>query len=224
MSCKAISRSQFHTMNLRDYFDQIAAKWDGILEEKKTLARLREIMDGLSIEPRAAVLDVGCGTGVLFPILLEKVGRDGHIVALDISGKMLRLAKTKGHPVTQIQGDAQWLPFPAKSFDWVVCNSVFPHFSDKLGALREVHRVLKDGGRLVICHPHSREAVNEIHRTIGGVVARDTIPPEEETRRLLREARLDHAVVRNEPDRYLVLAHRQTSEVFGNATLIHKPV
>ena len=215
MSCKAISRSQFHIVNLRDYFDQIAAQWDGILEEKMMTARLREIVAGLSIEPRAAVLDVGCGTGVLFPMLLEKVGRDGHIVALDISSKMLKHAKIKGHPVTHIQGDAQWLPFPAKTFDWVVCNAVFPHFSDKLGALREIHRVLKDGGRLVICHANNREAVNEIHQTIGGVVARDTIPPEEETRRLLREARLDKIIVRNEPDRYLVLAHRQTSKVFA---------
>lgn len=215
MSCKAVSRSQFHMMNLRDYFDQIAAKWDGILEEKMMTARLRDIVAGLSIEPRVAVLDVGCGTGVLFPMLLEKVGRDGHIVALDISGKMLKHAKTKGHPVTVIQGDAQRLPFPAETFDWVVCNSVFPHFSDKLGALREIHRVLKDGGRLVICHPNSREAVNEIHHTIGGVVAHDTIPPEEETRRLLRDAKLNNAFVRNEPGLYLVLAHRQTSEVFG---------
>jgi ubiquinone/menaquinone biosynthesis C-methylase UbiE len=215
MSCQAVSDSQIHITNLREYFDQIAARWDGILEEKMMTARLREIVAGLSIEPRAAVLDVGCGTGVLFPMLLEKVGRDGHIVALDISGKMFKRAKTKGYPVTYIQGDAQWLPFPAKTFDWVLCNAVFPHFSDKLGALREIHRVLKDGGRLVICHADSREAVNEIHRTIGGVVACDTIPPEEETRRLLRDAKLNHAVVRNEPDRYMVMAHRQPSEVFS---------
>lgn len=202
-------------LNLRDYFDQIAAQWDGILEEKMMIARLREIVAGLSIEPGAAVLDVGCGTGVLFPMLLEKVGQNGHIVALDISGKMLQRAKTKGHPVTYVHGNAQRLPFPAETFDWVVCNSVFPHFSDKLVALREIHRVLKDEGRLVICHANSREAVNEIHRTIGGVVAHDTIPSEEETRRLLRDAELNHAVVRNEPGLYLVLAHRQTSEVFG---------
>ena len=82
--------------------------------------------------------------------------------------------------------------------------------------------MLRDGGRLVICHANNRETVNEIHRTIGGAVAHDTIPSEEETRRLLRESRLNHAVVQNEPDRYLILAHRQTSEVFSNATLIHK--
>ena len=213
MSCKTVSDYRIHIMNLRDYFDQIAAKWDGILEEKMMTARLRDIVAGLSIEPRAAVLDVGCGTGVLFPMLLEKVGRDGHIIALDISGKMLKHAKTKGHPVTVIQGDAQRLPFPDETFDWVVCNAVFPHFSDKLVALREVHRVLKDEGRLVICHPNSREAVNEIHHTIGGAVAHDTIPSEEVTLRLLRDAELNHAVVRNEPGLYLVLAHRQTSNL-----------
>jgi len=139
---------------------------------------------------------------------LEKVGPDGCIVGLDISGEMLRRAKAKGHPVECIQGDAQSLPIQDSTFDWVICNAVFPHFTDKLRALREIHRVLKEGGRLVVCHTASREAVNEIHRSIGGVVAYDTIPPNDEMRRLLSEAGLDRAVVRDGPDRYLVLACR----------------
>jgi len=194
-------------MNHREYFDQIAAEWDELLEEE-ALARLREIVAGLEIEPGAAVLDVGCGTGVLFPMLLEKVGQEGRIVALDISGEMLKQAQAKGYPVECVQGDAQSLPLSDATFDWVICNAVFPHFPDKLRALREIRRVLKDGGRLVICHAASREAVNELHRSIGGVVAHDTIPPDDEMRRLLREAGLGEAVVRDEPERYLVFACR----------------
>jgi len=195
-------------MNHREYFDRMAAEWDGLLEEE-TLARLREIVAGLEIEPEAVVLDVGCGTGVLFPILLERVGRKGRVVALDISGEMLRQAQAKGYPVECVQGDAQGLPLRDGVFDWVICNAVFPHFPNKLRALQEIGRVLKEGGRLVICHTASRETVNEIHRTIGGVVAHDVIPPEDEMRRLLQEAGLDEAVVRDEPDRYLVLTHRR---------------
>jgi len=191
----------------RPFFDQVAANWDALIEEQ-TLIHLREIVSGLEIEPGAAVLDVGCGTGVLFPMLLEKVGKAECIVGLDISGEMLRQARAKGYPIECVQGDAQSLPLQHRTFDWVICNAVFPHFPNKLRALREIHRVLKDGGRLVICHTDSREAINELHRSIGGVVAHDTIPPDDEMRRLLREARLDRAVVQDGPDRYVVLARR----------------
>jgi len=194
-------------MNHRQFFDQAAANWDALIEEQ-TLSRLQEIVSGLDIEPGAMVLDVGCGTGVLFPMLLEKVGQARHIVGLDISSEMLRQAKAKGYPVECVQGDAQNLPLQDETFDWVICNAVFPHFPDKLRALREIRRVLKDGGRLVICHTASREAINELHCSIGGVVAHDTIPPDDEMRWLLREARLDRAVVQNRPDRYVVLARR----------------
>ena len=204
-------------MNRREYFDRIAAEWDGLLEEE-TLSRLREIVAGLGIEPGAAVLDVGCGTGVLFPMLLEKVGREGRVVALDISAEMLRRAQAKGYPVGCVQGDAQSLPLRDRAFDWVICNAVFPHFPDKSRALAEISRVLKDRGKLVICHTNSREAVNEIHRSIGGAVANDAIPSEDEVRRLLWEAGLDKAVVRDEPDRYLVLAHREIQEAEDKLT------
>ncbi|MCK4299148.1 MAG: class I SAM-dependent methyltransferase, partial [Planctomycetes bacterium] len=116
-------------MNHRQFFDQTAANWDA-LEVEETYARLREIVVGLGIEPGSAVLDVGTGTGVLVPLLLEATGGEGQIVALDFSGEMLRRAQAKGHPVAYVQGDAQRLPFPAESFDWVICNAVFPHFPD----------------------------------------------------------------------------------------------
>ena len=194
-------------MNHREYFDRAAADWDA-LEVEETYVRLREIVAGLSMGPGATVLDVGCGTGVLLPLLHESMNGDGHIVALDLSGEMLKQAWSKGQPAIYVQGDAQSLPLPEGVFDWVICNAVFPHFPDKPRALAELRRVLRAGGRLVICHAFKRQAINEFHRSIGGVVARDAIPDEEEMLRLLREAGLVEAQVRDEPDRYLVLACR----------------
>ena len=198
-------------MNHRQFFDQVAAEWDA-LEVEETHVRLREIVAGLGIAPGAAVLDVGCGTGILFPLLLEAMNGAGRVVGLDIAGEMLRRAQAKGYPVEYVQGDAENLPLRDEAFDWVICNAVFPHFPDKPRALAELRRVLRTGGHLVICHTASRQAINEFHRSVGGAVAHDTIPDEGEMRRLLREARLVEAQVRDEPDRYLVLAHRKEGD------------
>ena len=194
----------------RRFFDQAAADWDA-LEVEETYARLREIVTGLGIVPGAAVLDVGCGTGVLLPLLRENVNGDGHVVALDLSGEMLKQALGKGQPAVYVQGDAQSLPLPEGVFDWVLCNAVFPHFPDKLRALAELRRVLRTGGRLVICHAFNREKINEFHRSVGGVVAHDTIPDEGEIRHLLSEAGLGEAEVRDEPDRYLAMTSKLPS-------------
>ena len=207
-------------MNHREYFDQAADNWDARLG-REMLARLREIVAGLDIVSGATVLDVGCGTGVLLPLLYESMNGDGHVVALDLSGEMLKRARSKGQPAFYVQGDAQSLPLPEGVFDWVLCNAVFPHFPDKLRALAELRRVLRSpepaegraGGRLVICHAFNREVINEFHRSVGGVVAHDTIPDEEEMLHLLREAGLGEAQVRDEPDRYLVLACRDGRDI-----------
>jgi hypothetical protein len=62
---------------------------------------------------------------------------------------------------------------------------------------------------LVICHIASRQAINEFHRSVGGVVAHDTIPDEKVMRQLLREAGLGEVKVWDEPDRYLALGQRE---------------
>ena len=196
-------------MNHRQFFDRAAADWDA-LEVEETHVRLREIMAGLGIAPGATVLDVGCGTGVLLPLLHESTNGNGHVVALDLSGEMLKRALSKGQMAVYVQGDAQSLPLPEGIFDWVLCNAVFPHFPDKSRALAEIRRVLRNGGHLVICHTASRQAINELHRSVGGVVARDAIPDEGEMLRLLQEAGLMEAQMRDEPDRYLVLACRDS--------------
>ena len=195
-------------MNRRQFFDEAAIEWDAS-EAEETRTRLQEIVAELRIEPESMVLDVGTGTGVLLPLLLEATDGKGQIVALDFSGEMLTRAQAKGHPVAYVQGDAQRLPFPAETFAWVICNAVFPHFPNKRCALDEASRVLREGGRLVICHTASRQTINEFHHSVGGVVAHDTIPDEKVMRQMLREAGLGEVRVWDEPDRYLALGRRE---------------
>ncbi|WP_084667046.1 class I SAM-dependent methyltransferase [Thermanaeromonas toyohensis] len=192
----------------REYFNQKAAEWDSLLSEE-TIQCLKTIIRELAIKPGSIILDVGTGTGVLLPFLVEATGQDGKVVALDIAEEMLARAKAKNiHNVDYVLGDITCTPFDENTFDEVICNSCFPHVLDKPRALREMARLLKPGGRLVICHPMSREAVNELHRSIGGVVGNDLLPDDEEMQSLCRQAGLVQVNITNTHEKYILTARK----------------
>jgi ubiquinone/menaquinone biosynthesis C-methylase UbiE len=156
------------------------------------------------------VLDVGSGTGVLLPLLARAIGAKGAIVEMDASAAMLEKARARGVQGNTrfLQADAHAIPQPDASFDVVICNNAFPHFHDKPAALREMARVLRPGGQLVVCHTMSREAVNNLHRAIGGMVAADMLPEDVELRAWLEEAGFREVAIKDAPERYLVMAWR----------------
>lgn len=192
----------------REYFNQKAAEWDSLLSEE-TIQCLKTIIKELAIKPGSTILDVGTGTGVLLPFLVEATGQDGKVVALDIAEEMLARAKAKNmENVEYVLGDITCTPFDGNTFDEVICNSCFPHVIDKPRALKEMARLLKPGGRLVICHPMSREAVNELHRSIGGVVGNDLLPDDEEMQSLCRQAGLVQVNITNTHEKYVLTARK----------------
>ena len=102
-------------------------------------------------KPTAHILDVGCGTGAL----LERIRQtfpDAVLHGLDISPKMLTIARNRNiHEVAFDEGDAENLPYDNNSFDIVVCCSSFHHYPNPQKALAEFRRVVKPGGKLLIC-------------------------------------------------------------------------
>lgn len=100
------------------------------------------------------VLDVATGTGRLPDALLSQPRFKGHIVALDASAGMLALAREKlgrhGERIEFIQHDAHTLPYPDASFDVVTCLEALEFMGDWRGAAREMLRVLKPGGLLML--------------------------------------------------------------------------
>jgi len=170
---------------IRAYFNQKAGSWDETTAEKDT-AKLDRMAKRLKIKPGSIVLDVGTGTGVFIPFLLRKVGEDGRIIALDIAERMLGRARAKGFNgnIDYLCAGVTNIPLRNEIFDVIVCYSSFPHFQDKSRALTEMSRVIKEGGRLLICHTSSRAKINEIHRQIPAV-ENDIIPDEGEMQSLL---------------------------------------
>lgn len=105
-------------------------------------------------QPRQSVLDVACGTGTVTRIIPPYVGASGTIVGFDLNSARLEVARSlpsSSAPVIQWkEGDACALPFSDAMFDIVFCQQGLQFFPDKPEALREMHRVLVPGGKLVL--------------------------------------------------------------------------
>jgi arsenite methyltransferase len=110
---------------------------------------LGEIREGESI------LDIGCGGGVDSMVAGTMTGPTGRVVGIDISSDMVErarqnLALTNLKNVSFQESFGEDLPFPDQDFDVVISSGVFNLIPDKLKALREVFRVMKPGGRLMM--------------------------------------------------------------------------
>ena len=197
----------------RTYFNQKAAGWDETLAERD-IARLERMAKRLNIKPGSTVLDVGTGTGVFLPFLLKEIGADGRIIGSDVAEKMIEKARAKGFGgnIDYLHADVASIPLRDEIFDIVVCYSSFPHFQDKPGALAELNRVIKRGGRLLICHTKGRATINEIHRQIPAV-KNDTIPVGGEMQLMLSMAGFTEIKIEDNNDSYLASGRKLQREV-----------
>jgi ubiquinone/menaquinone biosynthesis C-methylase UbiE len=164
------------TMNRRDFFNSRADTWDDSCRHDHD--RINEILDLLPIRMGDAVMDVGAGTGVLIPFLLERIGAGGTITAIDMAEKMIRIAEEKFDckNVRFVADDVFTADLPSSAFDVIICYSVFPHFDDKRDAVRLLARYLKADGVIAICHSQGRDQINSMHKIKSPAVAHDHLP------------------------------------------------
>jgi ubiquinone/menaquinone biosynthesis C-methylase UbiE len=113
--------------------------------------------------PGAAILEVAPGPGYL---AIELAKRGYQVTALDISRSFVRIARENaarsGVPVDVRHGNASAMPLPDASFDFIVCMAAFKNFSNPLGAINEMHRVLKPAGEALILDLRKDASLQEI--------------------------------------------------------------
>lgn len=160
------------------FFDEFAPTWDNINERNDAV--ITKILDNCGISVGTRVLDVACGTGVLFP---DYISRKANVTGLDISAEMVKTAKDKFPQIEVICGDAENISF-AEKFDVIMIYNAFPHFPNPEKLIENLAKLLKKGGRISIAHGASRE---EIHKCHSGKPNKISLPlPEaEELEKLL---------------------------------------
>jgi demethylmenaquinone methyltransferase / 2-methoxy-6-polyprenyl-1,4-benzoquinol methylase len=134
---------------VRRMFDRIAPVYD-VMNRVMTAGldrRWRRAAVAAVVAPGKRVLDACCGTGDL---AIAAQARGADVVGLDFSEAMLARARRKGSGVEWVQGDVLALPFEDGSFDAATVGFGVRNVEDLSGALRELRRVLRPGGRLAI--------------------------------------------------------------------------
>lgn len=145
-----------------EFFDRCAPQWDADQIPKDAI--INRILDNANVVEGLDVLDVACGTGVLFPFYLERNVRS--VTGIDISHEMARLASEKHAAFEKIRvicGDVEETRFD-KQFDSVMVYNAFPHFPDPERLIATLASLLKEGGRLTIAHSASREQIDDHHK------------------------------------------------------------
>ncbi len=137
-------------MPLFDHFDFAAPFYDRAIP----FSRLEKMLEVLDLPVSGTLLDAGGGTGRVAAALQTSIDR---IFLADISTGMLAQARSK--KLTALCSYTETLPFPPDSFERVLMVDALHHVIDQPATLRELWRVLKPGGRLVIEEPDIRTSI-----------------------------------------------------------------
>ena len=156
-----------------EFFDRCASWWDADMVRNEPI--IARILDNGGIREGIRVLDVACGTGVLFPDYLR---RGATVTGIDISQEMVKVAKGKFPQIEVLCGDVEETPFP-EPFDAVMVYNAFPHFPDPARLIRTLAGLVKPGGRLSIAHGMSRASLLNHHAGRASQVSIDLLHEDE---------------------------------------------
>ncbi len=147
---RKMTDKDYKSYSLRE-FDKAAEKFDDNSPSVYNMCRkdYPDILMEIEQEEWDSLLDAGCGTGAVISLLSEKYPHKKY-TGIDLSPKMIDVAKLKNINADFICGDCENLPFNDNSFDVVICSQSFHHYPDPEKFFSNVLRVLRPGGRLIL--------------------------------------------------------------------------
>lgn len=169
-----------------DAESEVEASTAAWLEAQAGMPFIREVarrtFELIDLRPGEAVLDVGCGTGVMLPSLVEAVGPDGNVTALDHAAAFLARADRRlrdaglADRVQLVRGDALSLPFGDGTFDVSHAERVLMHLADPDAAIREMVRVTRPGGRVACAEVFANgAAIDHLDHDLSEMVGRAAV-------------------------------------------------
>lgn len=194
------------------YFDRAAKNWDAdmVTDDRK----IGIILDAAGVREGVAVLDVACGTGVLFPYYLRR--NAASVIGVDVSPEMARIAREKiRDPRVEILcGDMEMLPV-RRTCDCCVVYNAFPHFREPARLICRLAQWVKPGGRLTVAHSMSLEALHRHHAGRAEHVSREMISTSELAELFAPWFHVDWMV--SDEEKYIVSGVRRATKSAGEA-------
>ncbi len=166
-----------NTHEIKAFFDKLAPTWDADMVDKSAV--IEEILNHAHVSAGQTVLDVACGTGVMFPYYLKR--SVASVTGIDLSEEMARIAAEKYADEPKIKvlcGDVGNAQFD-RSFDSIMVYNAFPHFPNPALLIEHLASLLLVGGRLTVAHSMSREQINHHHEGSAAKVSMGLMSAEE---------------------------------------------
>lgn len=196
------------------FFDKCAPWWDSDMVRNEDLIAM--ILDNGGIKPGIRVLDVACGTGVLFPDYLKR--EVASVTGIDISPEMAKIAQSKFPQVDVICGDVETAEF-AEPFDAIMVYNAFPHFPDPARLIKVLAGLVKPGGKLSVAHGMSRAQLTNHHAGRASAVSIDLLHEKELA--ALMEPYFDVDVIISNERMYQVAGVRREGEIHSHGGHSH---
>jgi arsenite methyltransferase len=133
--------------------EETSRKVESLYMTPDVVAQRHQVLKALALREGERVLDIGSGPGLLAYDMAASVGRNGCVCGIDISEDMLTMSRKRcaDQPWTEFQrAGGTNLPYPDDSFDAAVSTQVYEYVVDIPGALAELYRVARPGGRAVV--------------------------------------------------------------------------
>ncbi len=153
----------------KNIWNKLAKNYDKLWVQKYSLAPTRKktisLISKLIKNDSFSLLDLGCATGQLLAELTD-IYPNSKLIGIDKSSSMIDLAKNKSLLCEFFVQNSQNMDFGEKSFDFITCCHSFPYYSDKIGVMKNMKKILKDDGYIILIQASINNIYDKLIMTI----------------------------------------------------------